>query len=406
MLVFDDIREAEETFDICLVNIKHIDVQYLDPKAVARFLGFDDIKASNHEAEVLVCIMWSQSLKSMDDATLFQQLSTVFNSTFNQKPMALEAISDWTAQLRCRKFRVEFYEKSSVPLALKIGNINTQVCRRHVNQPATNSVQGFLIQFDRYETQPQMPTTPSSGNARGYTSDLVPSPTGRSMVRKSTSQPHSAVSYGKPSFNRGLSTQSHSAGHNHNPAYNRGLSTQPYSPAPFVNPPSDRGLAPTYGQGYTPGNISPGYGRGYGGRPGPQYDPRSRNRSRESPEHCIDVDTIKRGEDVRTTVMLRNIPNRITCHDLKYVLDHTSWGRYDFSYLRIDFARQCNVGYAFINFASPEDIIPFARAYQGREWYVFNSHKRAQISYASESCHLPLLVAHANYHQPSKVERT
>ncbi|KPI35994.1 Meiosis protein mei2 [Cyphellophora attinorum] len=55
------------------------------------------------------------------------------------------------------------------------------------------------------------------------------------------------------------------------------------------------------------------------------------------------------------------------------MLEITSHGRYDFMYLRIDFANQCNVGYAFINFATPEDIIPFALARQGRRWTIFNS---------------------------------
>lgn len=86
--------------------------------------------------------------------------------------------------------------------------------------------------------------------------------------------------------------------------------------------------------------------------------------------------------------MLRNIPNRVDQAGLKTLLDQTSWGQYDFMYLRIDFANNCNVGYAFINFMDPMAIVPFARARAGKKWNLFQSDKIAEISYASKSyCH-------------------
>ena len=92
---------------------------------------------------------------------------------------------------------------------------------------------------------------------------------------------------------------------------------------------------------------------------------------------------IQHGRDVRTTVMLRNIPNRVDVKMLKALVDMTSHGAYDFMYLRIDFANNCNVGYAFINFIDPLAITPFAAARQGKRWAAFNSDKIAEISYAS-----------------------
>ncbi|CAD0091200.1 unnamed protein product [Aureobasidium vineae] len=70
---------------------------------------------------------------------------------------------------------------------------------------------------------------------------------------------------------------------------------------------------------------------------------------------------IEAGIGVRTTIMLRNIPNRVNFEDLKLFQDATSEGHYDFPYLRIDFSNKLNVGYAFINFIRPEFIINLVR---------------------------------------------
>jgi len=97
----------------------------------------------------------------------------------------------------------------------------------------------------------------------------------------------------------------------------------------------------------------------------------------------VDTQKIIEGLDIRTTIMLRNIPNKMTAAELKQIIDRTSFGRYDFSYLRIDFANQCNVGYAFINFTKPEYIIDFLREHNGRPWGLYNSDKIAEVSYAT-----------------------
>ncbi|CAK7269310.1 hypothetical protein SEPCBS57363_003537 [Sporothrix epigloea] len=81
--------------------------------------------------------------------------------------------------------------------------------------------------------------------------------------------------------------------------------------------------------------------------------------------------------------MLRNIPNKVDQRMLKAIIDESSWGKYDFMYLRIDFANDCNVGYAFINFADPLDIIDFANARDNQRWNCFRSDKVAEISYAT-----------------------
>ncbi|KAF2031403.1 hypothetical protein EK21DRAFT_88115 [Setomelanomma holmii] len=89
------------------------------------------------------------------------------------------------------------------------------------------------------------------------------------------------------------------------------------------------------------------------------------------------------GSDVRTTIMLRNIPNKMDWLQLKAILDAACFGSYDFVYLRIDFKSACNVGYAFINFHNVRGIAMLMDKIQGRLWLGFRSVKAAEISYAT-----------------------
>lgn len=66
---------------------------------------------------------------------------------------------------------------------------------------------------------------------------------------------------------------------------------------------------------------------------------------------------IDAGQETRTTVMIRNIPNKYTPAMLQEFLDIRVPGLYDFLYLRMDFKNRCNVGYAFINFVAPKSIL-------------------------------------------------
>ncbi|KAF4782955.1 RNA recognition domain-containing protein 2 [Colletotrichum scovillei] len=126
--------------------------------------------------------------------------------------------------------------------------------------------------------------------------------------------------------------------------------------------------------------------------PGTRAEPRRQNAARvnrspyyniASHHNHVDVNRIREGTDVRTTIMLRNIPNKVDQAMLKRIVDESSWGKYDFMYLRIDFANDCNVGYAFINFVDPLDIIDFVNTRGNQRWNCFKSDKVAEISYAT-----------------------
>lgn len=81
--------------------------------------------------------------------------------------------------------------------------------------------------------------------------------------------------------------------------------------------------------------------------------------------------------------MLRNIPNRVDVEQFITMLNEYAAGEYDFTYLRIDFHTNNNVGYAFINFISDAGLLSFLYGVDGRQWARWNSNKVARVSYAT-----------------------
>ena len=96
----------------------------------------------------------------------------------------------------------------------------------------------------------------------------------------------------------------------------------------------------------------------------------------------IDLDNIKNGVDKRTTLMIRNIPNKYTQDMFLDFVNETHKGKYDFIYLPIDFKNKCNVGYSFVNFIDPKSISTLFTRIQGKKWTRFNSEKICAVSYA------------------------
>ncbi|KAF2434752.1 hypothetical protein EJ08DRAFT_656977 [Tothia fuscella] len=97
----------------------------------------------------------------------------------------------------------------------------------------------------------------------------------------------------------------------------------------------------------------------------------------------VDPERIRSGDDVRTTVMIRNIPNKLDAEEFRKILNQVVFGKYDFSYLRIDFQNLCNVGYAFVNFTQAEHIILLYEHIVHKPWNIFNSDKIAEMCYAT-----------------------
>lgn len=72
----------------------------------------------------------------------------------------------------------------------------------------------------------------------------------------------------------------------------------------------------------------------------------------------IDPARIQNGEDRRTTVMLRNVPKSCSQEDLHQMLEQGGLGdRITFLYVPFDKRKNTHCGFAFINFACPEDVL-------------------------------------------------
>ncbi|XP_028061558.1 protein MEI2-like 5 [Camellia sinensis] len=140
-------------------------------------------------------------------------------------------------------------------------------------------------------------------------------------------------------------------------------------------------LSPVFlGNGHYPGLAPPrmeGFERGWS-----QRVENNVNQIDNKKQFQLDLNKIKSGEDTRTTLMIKNIPNKYTSKMLLAAIDENHRGTYDFLYLPIDFKNKCNVGYAFINMLSPSHIIPFYEAFNGKKWEKFNSEKVASLAYA------------------------
>lgn len=104
----------------------------------------------------------------------------------------------------------------------------------------------------------------------------------------------------------------------------------------------------------------------------------------EAKATSIDLGAISRGAEQRCTVMVQNIPNKLEFHEFKRFIDSTSWGKYDFLYLRFDFINRCNVGYAFVSFTHPRFVKEFVEARQDMSWRQcrHKSQKVLDVRYA------------------------
>lgn len=84
----------------------------------------------------------------------------------------------------------------------------------------------------------------------------------------------------------------------------------------------------------------------------------------------LDEEMIKRvekGDEQRTYVMMRNIPNQYSKEKLQAEIK-THDRHYEMLYLPIDGTSKLNKGYAFIDFLHPLFLVDFYHTFNGKSW--------------------------------------
>ncbi len=108
----------------------------------------------------------------------------------------------------------------------------------------------------------------------------------------------------------------------------------------------------------------------------------SRNFARNEHPKNNNIDINKIFDKKKTTLMIKNIPNKYTKKMMLEEINDSFKGTFDFFYLPIDFDNNCNVGYAFINLKEMKFIKSFYLRFYNKKWKRFNSEKICDLKYA------------------------
>lgn len=86
--------------------------------------------------------------------------------------------------------------------------------------------------------------------------------------------------------------------------------------------------------------------------------------------------------DQRTTLMVMNIPTKLTQKCFKELLNDGFAGRFDFVYVPLDWKTGGALGYAFVNLTHVADVLPFYERFHGFSLPYSNSTKIWRVAYA------------------------
>ncbi|CAE8671770.1 unnamed protein product, partial [Polarella glacialis] len=122
---------------------------------------------------------------------------------------------------------------------------------------------------------------------------------------------------------------------------------------------------------------------------------RTKVSTKEFQKYDVDIDKIQRGEDHRTTVMVRNLSGSRARKDFLMFLDKCSLGeRFTFFYMPCKEHRNVPAGFAFVNFVSSADVHKLFVMVQSGFWREFINDPQSKapaVSYARFQGHDDLM---------------
>ena len=116
----------------------------------------------------------------------------------------------------------------------------------------------------------------------------------------------------------------------------------------------------------------------------------------------LEINKVISKEDTRTTIMIKNIPNKFNRDLLLSIINQNFKGTYDLFILPTDINKYKNFGYAFINFTSSYYIPYFYYMFNGKMWSSTNSKKICELTYskvqgkANLLGHYPIKIVYLN----------
>ena len=100
-------------------------------------------------------------------------------------------------------------------------------------------------------------------------------------------------------------------------------------------------------------------------------------------KNIINLENILQIKDNRTTLIIRNIPNKFDISLLLKELNKNFENKFDVIYLPFDVKNNSNLGFGFINFVNPIHILLFFEEFMGKKWNFSNSQKRCCLAYSN-----------------------
>jgi hypothetical protein len=112
----------------------------------------------------------------------------------------------------------------------------------------------------------------------------------------------------------------------------------------------------------------------------------------------LEINDIISQKDKRSTIMIKNIPNKFNQEYILNIINQNFKGTFDVFVLPTDINKFKNFGYAFINFTSSYYIPYFYFMFNGNMWFGTNSQKICELAYSKVQGKEALLD-----HYPSKI---